>query len=219
MRDVTEQEVDRAIIGEIHHRVKNNLQVLISLFSLQAERTTDPQVRKIVGELQNRVRVIANLHEPLYSLDNFSAIHFGEYLNNLARELESFYGLGRRVRLQLSLADLALDSDDAVALALIGNELLSNAFQHAFGEGRSGNISLALRYDSRRTQNREAQFGEMSVERRWYGTASGNRFRDRRFHGFSCGPSVDPAIAGKRRGGDSRRHALPHLLSVDEGKP
>ena len=61
-------------INEIHHRFKNNLQVILSLFSLQADRTTNPQVREMLTEMQNRVRAIAYLHEPLYSTDNLSAI-------------------------------------------------------------------------------------------------------------------------------------------------
>ena len=133
-------------IREIHHRVKNNLQVIVSLFGLQADRTTEPQVINMLGEMQNRLRAIAYLHEPLYSSADFSTILFNEYLRAFLRELESFYNLGVRVEAQLSLADLALNVEQALPLALIGNELISNALKHAFPGDRSGKISIALQY-------------------------------------------------------------------------
>lgn len=133
-------------IREIHHRVKNNFQVIISLFGLQANRTTDPRMLDFIRAMQNRVRAIAYLHDPLYSADTFSTIHFGGYLDMFVRELHAAFSLGSRVQLELSLADLALSLDDAVPLAQICNELLSNAFQHAFPDNRCGNVLVALRY-------------------------------------------------------------------------
>jgi two-component sensor histidine kinase len=150
-------------INEIHHRVKNNLQVVVSLFSLQADRTTQPQVLDMLGVMQNRVRAIAYLHEPLYSTDNFSTIHFGEYLNTFVRDLHDSYGLGSRVKVQLSLADLALAISDAVPLALICNELVSNALKYAFPNNRRGKISVGLQYSSRAAQNDESEFCELQI--------------------------------------------------------
>jgi two-component sensor histidine kinase len=173
MRDATQEEVVRerrliswdehtAVVNEINHRVKNNFQVIDSLFSLQADRTTQPEVLDKLGEMQNRVRAIASIHE-LYSHCNFSAVLFGEYLSTLARELESYFHLGPRVEVQLSLADLALHVDDAEPLALISNELLSNAFKHAFPDTRTGNISVALRYAAREKRNDGEPWGELQI--------------------------------------------------------
>ncbi len=159
MREVTGQELieDRSKISfaehaaslrEIHHRVKNNLQVIVSLFSLQADRTTQPQVRDKLGDMQNRVRAIAYIHEPLYSSEDFSTIHFGEYLKTFVRELGNFYDSGSRVQVQVLPADLALPIEQAVPLALISNELVSNALKHAFPGDRSGTVSVALRYSA-----------------------------------------------------------------------
>ncbi len=152
-----------ALIREIHHRLKNHLQVIVSLFSLQADRTTQPEVVDMLGEMQNRVRAIAHIYEPVYSLGDFSTVHFGEYLNGFIRELESFYALGSRVQLHVSLADLALDIEHALPLALITNELLSNAFKHAFPDGRAGTISILLRYADHQTGNHEHEFGELRI--------------------------------------------------------
>lgn len=152
-----------AVINKIHHRVKNNLQIIVSLFNLQADRTTQPEAADVLRDMQNRVRAIANIHERLYSVEDFSVIHFGEYLTNLVRELERFHAFGARVQVQLSLADLALDIDDATALALISNELLSNAFRHAFPDGRRGRISIALQYGSSGTQEDESRLGELRI--------------------------------------------------------
>jgi two-component sensor histidine kinase len=149
-------------IREIHHRVKNNLQVIISLFGLQANRTADPRMLDIIRTMENRVRAIAYLHDPLYATDTFSTIHFGEYLNMFVRELHADFSLGSRVQLELSLADLALSLDEAVPLAQICNELLSNAFQHAFPENRFGKVSVALRYPNG-TDTYESQCCELEV--------------------------------------------------------
>ena len=150
-------------ISEIHHRVKNNFQVIISLFGLQADQTTDPKMLETLTEMQNRVRAIAYLHEPLYSIDNFSTIHFGDYLDTFVNELHALYsGAASRIQLQLSLADLALDAADAVPLALICNELVWNAFKHAFPDNRCGKVSVALRYASG-TPGYESQFCELQI--------------------------------------------------------
>lgn len=150
-------------IGEMHHRIKNHLQLILSLFSLQADRTTDPQVAQALLEMQNRMRAIAYLHEPLYTTDSFSTILVGEYLKIFVPELHASYReVAPHVQLQISVADVALDAADAVPLALICNELVSNAFRHAFRGQRSGNVSIALRY-SRTVPGDEPQSCELEV--------------------------------------------------------
>ena len=140
------QDEHTAVIREIHHRVKNNLQVIVRLFNLEAARTTNREVINVVEAMQNRVRAIANLHERRYSTEDFSAIHFGAYLQALVRDLEGFYDAGPRLKVQLSVTDLALDIKEAAPVALISNELVSNSFRHAFPENRSGHVSVKLQY-------------------------------------------------------------------------
>src|SRR5579875_172242 len=72
-------------MSEMHHRIKNNLQVILSLFSMKADRTTSPEVRELLVEMQSRVRAIAYLHHPRYSTNNFSTIHVADYLNSFLR--------------------------------------------------------------------------------------------------------------------------------------
>lgn len=157
MRDVTERELARQhlekslrerslLLGEVHHRVKNNLQVIVSLMSLQAKHITEPEVLSMFEETQNRVMAIARIHERLYSTDDFATVHFGNYLKQLVRELVQFYGMADRVSVHVNTADLALDIDQAIPLALIGNELVCNAMKHAFPDGRQGSVTVNLQY-------------------------------------------------------------------------
>ena len=152
-----------AVIREIHHRVKNNLQVIVSLFNLEASRTINREVLDVLGSMQNRIRAIANLHERLYSIGDFSAVHFGSYLEALVRDLEGFYEPGPWLKLQLAVTDLALDIDQAVPLALISNELISNAFKHAFPDKRHGQIAIALRYVTDSKAENGPQGAELQV--------------------------------------------------------
>lgn len=171
-----------AVISEIHHRIKGNLQALISIFNLQIRQTADPQMRDLLEQMRNRVRAVANLHEPLFGLEDFSIILFGEYLERLARDLESSYEAKKHVRLELSLADLALDVNSALSLALISNELLSNAFRHAFPNDRPGTISVQLRYAVR--ADTELPLCELTVEDDGIGLPSGIDFSTAESTGF-----------------------------------
>jgi PAS domain S-box-containing protein len=157
MRDVTEREDVRErleaslrektiLLREIHHRVKNNLQVVVSLIGLQASHITDRTVLRMFEETQNRVRAIASIHETLYSTDDLATIHFGMYLGQLVDQLTSLYAAAGRIEVNVEAADMALDIEQAVPLALIGNELLCNAFKHAFPDQRQGRLSVCLRY-------------------------------------------------------------------------
>ncbi len=139
------------IVRDIHHRVNNNLQVLISILSLQARRTRHDEAAKVLQQTQSRFRAVASLHDPLYSTKDFSTVHFGDYLEALARQLKSFYNVGSNVQLTVSASDMALIAENALPLALIANELLSNALKHAFSNGSSGNItvSFAVRFSYR----------------------------------------------------------------------
>ena len=134
------------LVSELHHRFKNNLQLLVSLCRLQADRTANPEVLRALQHMQNRVRAISYIHERLQRIEGCSLIDAGEYLKNLLRELQSSYDVTSRVALQLSLADMALDTEQALSLGLLSNELLSNSFEHAFPGNRKGTISAQLRY-------------------------------------------------------------------------
>jgi len=131
------------LLREIHHRVKNNLQIIISLTNLQMRQTDDPGVKQIMSETQNRVRAMALVHEKLYRSDNLSRIDFADYSRFLAAQLFSYYGTDtRRIRLDFAMAKIMVDIVTAVPLGLLMNELVSNALKHAFPPGRGGTIRI-----------------------------------------------------------------------------
>ena len=157
IRDVTDRErqreqIERALrerttlVREIQHRVKNNLQMIVSLINLQTDRISDSATVIALQETQNRVRAIAAVHESLYATQDFGTISLGPYLHHLLRDLSSRYDSGNRIRIDLVAADLALDIREAIPLALISNELLSNALRHAFPGSREGLVTVRLRY-------------------------------------------------------------------------
>jgi len=134
-----------ALLREIHHRVKNNLQIVGSLLALEARGASDEQTRKMFEESQNRIHSMSLLHETLYRSSDLSQISFPEYIRELTAHLFRAYGvLHDRIRLRLDLDDLHLNIDLAVPCGLIVNELASNALKHAFPDGREGELRIGL---------------------------------------------------------------------------
>jgi len=132
------------LLREIHHRVKNNLQVISSLLSLQADHVEDPQIVAAFRETQARVRSMSLIHEELYQASNLARVNFSGYLRRLTGYLANAYGVGGRVRIHMDVRDVLLGVDTAIPLGLIVNELVSNALKHAFPDGRHGEIALWL---------------------------------------------------------------------------
>lgn len=134
------------LIKEVHHRIKNNLAVVAGLLSLQAQSINDDKLTTALEESQRRVASIALVHEYLYASDRLDLINLGSYLRKLVNELASTYTrYGSQSTVTLSLDDIELPVDYAIPCGLIVNELVSNAFKHAFPDSRRGEISLALR--------------------------------------------------------------------------
>ena len=136
------------LLKEIHHRVKNNLQIISSLLYLQSSALGDPVARQALRESQDRVRSMGLVHEQLYRSSNFSAVDFGEHLKELTANIAGSYGaMNPRVRVETELESVAVDLDLAIPVSLIFNEILTNAFKHAFPRERAGKIDVAFHRD------------------------------------------------------------------------
>ncbi|HUJ12713.1 MAG TPA: PAS domain S-box protein [Thermoanaerobaculia bacterium] len=134
-----------ALLREIHHRVKNNLQVTTSLLRLQAATIDDPRAREMFDEAQDRIRSMALVHEKLYQSTNLSQIHFGDYIRALGDLLFRSSSMAPgNVTLDVGGSTIFLSIDTAVPCGLIVNELLSNSLKHAFPAQRAGKVSVQL---------------------------------------------------------------------------
>jgi two-component sensor histidine kinase len=146
------EKIEEIRIKEIHHRIKNNLQVISSLLDLQAEKFSGsevckvPEVLEAFMESQSRVISMALIHEELYKGDNIDTLDFSAYLKKLASDLFSSYNLGDKdISLKLNLDQIYLGMDTAIPLGIIVNELVSNSFKHAFPDRRrQGEIQISL---------------------------------------------------------------------------
>lgn len=154
-RDITEKKkTEKALkkslkdkemlIGEIHHRVKNNLLIITSLLSLQSQYIKDKESLKIFQESENRARSMAMIHEKLYQSSEAKRIDFTDYIRSLGTELYHTYALDTSlINLDMDLdPGLILDVDTAIPLGLIFNELVTNCLKHAFPESKTGNIKV-----------------------------------------------------------------------------
>jgi PAS domain S-box-containing protein len=144
-----EQQIEavrrEVLLKEIHHRVKNNLAVISSLFYLQATYTSDELTRRVLQESQDRVRSMALVHEKLYRSENFANIDFADYAKDLAQQLVQTYGVpGKHIQLHTDFEPISLNLDLAVPCGLILNELISNSLKHAFPGYEAGEINVSL---------------------------------------------------------------------------
>ncbi|HTY38828.1 MAG TPA: histidine kinase dimerization/phosphoacceptor domain -containing protein [Bacteroidota bacterium] len=185
------------LLKEIHHRVKNNLQVVSSLLSMQSHLLKDHQAREGYRDSMRRIRSIASVHEMLYQAENFSRIDFGEYLESMAKEV--YHSLWRgEVELSVEADNIMLGIDTAVPCGLIANELLSNSLKHAFPAQREGAVVVTLR-------RQNEQNAELAVQDNGIGFPASRDFREMTSMGFTLvnllAEQISGTIALERNGG------------------
>ena len=134
-----------ALLHEVHHRVKNNLQVVTSLLRLEAGRSAQPGTQAVLKEMQGRIQTMALLHENLYRTGTFAMVDLGDYIRQLATQAFRAHGEHNgQVRLRLALAPVTVGMDQATPCGLLVNELLTNCLKHAFLPGSSGEVLVRL---------------------------------------------------------------------------
>lgn len=150
LNSLREKEV---LLKEIHHRVKNNLQIISSLLSLQSNYLNDESSREIFIESQNRIRSMSLIHEKLYQTKDLSKVNFNEYINELINFLAITYNIeSDKLVILLNIEDYYFHVDIAIPLGLILNELITNSIKHAFNDGVKGEIEITIR------QKKETEF-------------------------------------------------------------
>ncbi len=145
-RDLMSANRDKEILlKEIHHRVKNNLQVVSSLLKLQVAHVEDEKARHLLRECQNRIKSIAIVHEKLYQAPNLAEVNVGEYIQSLAKHLfRAFLVDPESITVKIEAGDVALGIDKAIPCSLLINELVSNSLKYAFARSNTGEISIKL---------------------------------------------------------------------------
>jgi two-component sensor histidine kinase len=162
------------LLKEIHHRVKNNMQVISSLLSLQAKYITNNEALRILQESQDRVKSLALVHENLYRTEGLDKIDFKKYLESLIDSLYWAYNHeSKNVKFEVTVDDVSLDIDSAIPFGLVVNELISNSLKHAFPSSlrRKGKININLV----KTENNEV---ELIIQDNGIGLPKDFDFRD-----------------------------------------
>lgn len=141
-QSLKEKEV---LLKEVHHRVKNNMQVISSILNLQSSYVTDEYALSLLKESQNRIKTMAYIHESLYQNKTFTSINFSEYISALSSNiLQSYAASSQNVKLELDIQKILLNLDTSIPAGLIINELVTNAIKHAFTESNEGIIYINL---------------------------------------------------------------------------
>lgn len=145
-QSLKEKEV---LLKEVHHRVKNNMQVISSILNLQSSYVSDEYTLSLLKESQNRIKTMAYIHESLYQNKSFTSVNFSEYVNTLVNNIvQSYTYNGEKVKLIMNIEKVNLSLDSSIPAGLIINELITNAIKHAFPADRNGIISFTLRTEN-----------------------------------------------------------------------
>ncbi len=142
LKSLEEKEI---LLKEVHHRVKNNMQIISSILKMQERLIDDPKLKTVLGESQNRIRSMALIHENLYRNENLANIQFKNYVQSLVNTISrGYFDLKGKVSFKFDIEDVFLPIDIGIPCGLIINELISNSFKHAFPNHEKGIIKIVL---------------------------------------------------------------------------
>jgi PAS domain S-box-containing protein len=142
LESVKEKEI---LLKEVHHRVKNNLQIINSILNLQSSYISDKKILEIITESQNRIRSMSYIHESLYQTENFSSINFKGYIDNLINNLVYSYQVSNNLTIEKNIDNIDLSLDYAIPCGLILNELITNALKYAYAPDESNKILINIK--------------------------------------------------------------------------
>jgi two-component sensor histidine kinase len=161
------------LLKEIHHRVKNNLEVVSSLLSLQSEQVGDSKVADAMQKSQLRVHSMSMIHQKLYQGKSFSSIEMKEYFKSLGDYIVDIYGASERIHIDCEMKKLELDVDTAIPIGLIVNELFTNALKYAFPDNRNGLIKISLIESGNQLQ---LEVSDNGIGKNYHGKMEGTGF-------------------------------------------
>jgi two-component sensor histidine kinase len=172
-KKVAENEL---LLKEIHHRVKNNLEIVSSLLELQSSQIDDPSVQAAMLSSQNRVHSMGIIHQKLYQSEHLTSIEMRDYFVNLGDNIRNSFNAEGKVKIDCDMPELVLDVDTAISIGLIANELLTNAFKYAFEGKRDGNIQIDLIRRGPTDDNLELRISDDGIGKIMDGKSKGTGF-------------------------------------------
>jgi two-component sensor histidine kinase len=142
-------EEKEALLGEVHHRVKNNLSLILGLIEMQAAYSEDGYFKKQLSEIRSRILAMALIHDKMYKSSTFARIELRDYLTDLITSISKFFAREKIVKINLNLESVQISSKAVVPLALLVNEIVTNAFKYAFSKTENGVLSVSLAQDEK----------------------------------------------------------------------